>query len=104
MIKKQYIIDYENAHWCGGQSHVVVWAESADDAVIIASDHMEDEMRELFHTEYAEQAEEYEEECPYEDESAVAINSVELLNSENEHWEFYNKPSQSQFYPVVGEP
>ena len=98
MNKQLYIIDYESSQWCGGQSHCVVWATDVDDAVIQASDHMEDEMRELFSDEYED------EDIDPDMESAVAVNSVEILDEKNEHWEFFNHATQAQFYPVIGEP
>lgn len=30
MQKQLWVIDYECAHWCGGQSHCLVWAEDED--------------------------------------------------------------------------
>lgn len=100
MTKQLYLIDYECAHWCGGSSNVVVWAEGEDDAREVASYHMEEEMRELFSGEY----EDAEEEDVLYDESAVSINSVEEFGPDHEEWQFFLKPSQSQFYPIIGEP
>lgn len=95
----KYIITYENAHWCGGELHVVVnAAESAEDAEIQASDWMEETQRELFSTEYDEQENEG---ADYSDECAYTINSVEILDVNNEHWKFYTDPSQSSFYPEL---
>lgn len=101
-MKSLFIIDYESAHWCGGQSNVLVWAVDKDDAVIEASDYMEEEMRSLFSDEYNESEEE--DNGNYDDESAVSINSVEEFNSVHEHWKYYQNPSQSEFYPTIGEP
>lgn len=98
MNKQLYIIDYESCRICGGQSHCVVWAENEDDAVILASDHMEDEMRELFSDHYED------EDIDPDAEGAVTVNSVEILDENNEHWEFFQDPNQSSFYPVIGEP
>lgn len=92
---KKFLIEYENAHWCGASgTFCVVNANSADEAVMIASDHMEEEMRELF-------AEEYSEEDPHEDESAVSVTYVEEFDETNENWKWYQDPTQSQFYPEV---
>lgn len=102
-MKKLYLIEYENAHWCGGESHVVVWAHSEDDAQEEASLHMEEAMRELYSTEYEEQAAEYgEEESPYDEESAYIVNAVDEFGPEHSHWEYYQDPGQAEFYPVVG--
>mgnify|MGYP000104832216 CR=1 FL=1 len=98
MNKQLYIIDYESSQWCGGQSHCVVWAENEDDAVIQAENHMHDEMTELFSDEYEDEGLDQDAECAY------AVNSIEILDENNEHWEFFQDPNQSQFYPVIGEP
>lgn len=92
-----WLIDYESAHWCGGQSHVVVVAESEDEARILAEDHMESEMRELFSGEFEDETDEsFDEECAY------TVNSCEPFDETHEHWEYYTDPSQEQFYPTIG--
>lgn len=96
MTKQLYLIDYECAHWCGGQSNVVVWAEDEDDAREVASYHMEEEMRELFSDEYEDEE--------HDDESSVSVNSVEEFGPAHDEWRFFLDPSQSQFYPIIGEP
>lgn len=93
-----FLIHYENAHWCGGSSHCVVEAANADDAVMIASDHMQEEMYELFAHEYAEDAEE---DGSYSDESTFAVNSVETFDENHEYWKFYLDETQLQFFPKV---
>lgn len=90
----KYLIEYENAHWCGGTLHVVVNANSAEEAEDKAMDHMESEQRELFFDEYEDSNGEF-------DESAVVINSIEILDEDNDYWPFYNDPSQSEFYPEI---
>lgn len=99
--KPMWLIDYENAHWCGGQLNVVVHADSADEALYLAEDHMADEQRELFSEEYGESVredEEYSDECPY------TVNSVEAFGPEHEEWKFFQDPIQrANFYPVIGE-
>lgn len=100
MTKQLYLIDYENAQWCGGQLNVVVWAQDADEAALLAEDHMTEVQRQLFADEYEDYAEEYGE----DDESPVSVNSVEPFGPKHEQWEFYLDPSQAEFYPVVGEP
>lgn len=102
MTKKLFLIDYECAHWCGGSSNVVVWAETGDEAIILASDHMEEAMRELFSSEYDDWDEDAPDGGTY-DESAVAINFVEEFGPEHEQWGYFQMPSQSEFYPVIGE-
>jgi hypothetical protein len=102
MKKQLYIIDYENAHWCGGQSNVVVWAESKDDAVCKASNFMEENMRDLFMDHYMEEGNSHDDESSYDDESAVSINSVEDFGPGHDEWKFFMDPSQSSFYPVIG--
>jgi hypothetical protein len=98
-MKNLYLIDYENAHWCGGQLYVVVSAPSAEHAECLAADWMEETQRELFVDEYGD-----EEECQdFAEEVAYIVNSVELLNEEHEHWQWYKDPSQSSFYPVINE-
>lgn len=99
MTKNKYLIDYENAHWCGGQLYVVVNAESADEAQYLAENHMEECQRELFSDEYGDSVNGGDEE--YADECAVSINSVEFLDENNEHWKFYKDPSQASFYPEI---
>ena len=99
MTKQLYIIDYESSQWCGGQSHVCAWAEDADTAEFEAEFHMDDAMRELFSSEYDDEDSEGNEEEP-----AYTVNSVEVLDENNEHWKFYQDPGQSEFYPVIGEP
>lgn len=97
----KYLIDYENAHWCGGQLNVVVNAESESEALQKAEYHMEACQRELFAHEY-EEDEEDEETCgAFDDECAYAVNSVEILDEDNEYWRFYKDPSQAEFYPEI---
>ena len=101
MTKQLFIIDYECAHWCGGQSNVVVWAENKDHARELAEVHMEEDMRELFFGEYDNSEEDG---GLYDDESAVSVNSVEEFGSTHDEWQFFLDPSQLQFYPIIGEP
>lgn len=96
MTKQLYLIDYECAHWCGGSSNVVVWAENKNHARELAEVHMEEDMRELFSGEYEDEK--------HDDESAVSVNSVEEFGSIHDEWQFFLDPSQLQFYPIIGEP
>jgi hypothetical protein len=96
-MQKLYIIDYENAHWCGGQLHCVVRADSAEDAEDRAEQHMQETQYELFRDEYddIEEGETY-------DESSYVVNSIKVLDENNEHWKFYQDPVQrANFYPEV---
>ena len=95
-----YVIEFENAHWCGAPEYCVVWAESEEDALIRASDYMEEVQRDLYSGEYADAVEEGED---YDDESAVGLTKVTLL-AESSHAEFYAQPEQrAHFYPCVNE-
>lgn len=97
-MKKRYLIDYENAHWCGGQLNVVVYADSEDEARDIAEQHMIEAQLELFSSEYEEEPDAAEE-CPY------VINSIEEFDENHDDWQFYQDPvQQANFYPEVGEP
>ena len=92
----KYIIDYENAHWCGGQLFVVVNANSAEEAENKAADWMEETQRELFSDEYNDEFEGL-----FDDESAYNVNSVEVLDENSEYWKFYKDESQAGFYPEL---
>jgi hypothetical protein len=102
-MKNLYLIDYENAHWCGGQLNVVVYAYDEQDAIMRADYHMDSEQRELFSDEYGESVAEGGDE-EYADECAYSINSVELFDKNHQEWAFFKDPTQSEFYPIVGEP
>jgi hypothetical protein len=104
MPKQLYIIQYNSAHWCGGESHCVVWAYNADEAVLEASDFMEDNMRELFSSEYDDEFDEENEAGAYDDEQAYTVDWCELLTPEHEHWEYYVNLTQADFYPEIGSP
>lgn len=97
-MKKLFLIYYESAHWCGAGNHVVVWATSVPHAEYLAEDHMEEDMRELYSDEYTD------EDGLYDDESAVSVITCEEFGPEHENWKFFQDPSQSSFYPVIGEP
>lgn len=98
MTKKLWLIDYENAHWCGGQLNVCVWAETADEALYLAEDHMENEQRELFSDHVDEENDDIDLE-----ESFVSINSVEEFNETHDSWQFFKMPGQESFFPVIGQ-
>lgn len=95
---KLYLIDYECAHFCGGQSNVVVKANSPEEAEEKACNHMSEEMNELFSDEYQE---EYGEDYGDMDECFYSVNSVEEFDPKHEEWQFFDDPSQEQFYPVI---
>jgi len=104
MTKQMYLINYDCAHWCGGDSHCVVWAEDAVEAELEAGLFMEEHMRELFQDEYNEYYDDDSETGIYDNESAVSVISVELFNETHEQWKFFQDPSQAEFYPVIGTP
>ncbi len=91
----KYLIDYENAHWCGGQLYVVVNASSEDEALIKAADWMVETQRELFSDEYNDEEFEDYDECPY------TVNSVEILDENSTYYKYYKDPSQASFYPEL---
>lgn len=96
-MKKLYLINYESAQWCGGDSHCVARAYNCEYAVDVASEHMDTEMLELFSDEIEE---EYGEDGL--DEQAYIVISVEEFGPEHKHWKWFNDETQSQFYPVIG--
>jgi hypothetical protein len=93
-MKNLYIIEYENAHWCGGGLNICVYAEDETNAVELAEEYMEESQRELFYDEFSEEPE-------LDEEQSYTINSVSILDESNEHWIYYNDPSQAVFYPIV---
>lgn len=93
-MSKLFLIDYESSQWCGGSSHCVVRATDADAATILAEEHMETEMRELF-------SDEYDDEDDCDDECAYSINSVEEFDESHEYWKYFIDPVHSQFFPLV---
>ncbi len=96
MTKQLYLIEYENAHWCGGSLNVVVWATDEENAREVAESHMDECQRDLFSAEFDEEPE-LEEDCSY------TINSVEEFNEAHDEWQFFTDPTQESFYPIVGE-
>lgn len=102
MQKQLYIIEYESAHWCGGESHCVTWAHNPEEAVENAESHMDQEMRELFSDEYRDEYGNELEDDWVLDECAFIVNSVEVLDKANSHWEYYQDLKQrAAFYPEV---
>jgi hypothetical protein len=100
-MKKLFLIDYESAHWCGGQMSVVVWAKDADEAVCLADVHMSDAQMELFTDSYADSIGDADE---YADDVLYVVNSIEEFGPEHDTWQYFQDPSQSEFFPVIGEP
>ncbi len=101
MTKQLFIITYGLSTWCGtARTCVCVWALDEDDAKDLASEHMEEEMRELFADDYAvllQLGKEADEDCAY------SVNSVEILDGYNENWKNYWDPvQQANFYPIIG--
>lgn len=94
-----WIITYENAHWCGGELYVVVLdAETAEQAEFLAGDFMDETQRELFSDEIADA---FEEDPDFDDSYMASVTSIEVLDENNKHWEFYKNPSQASFYPEI---
>lgn len=102
MTKQLYIIQYDSAHWCGGESHCVTWAHSAEEAQEEAHEYMETSMRELFSDEYNDYYNDETETGAYDEECAYVVNWCELLTPEHEHWPYYTDPTQADFYPLIG--
>jgi hypothetical protein len=95
-MQELYIIEYDNAHWCGGTLHCVVWAEDETEAEDLASGFMEESQRELYSDHYDVSDE-------YDNESAFSVTSVQLLQG-SEYEEFYADPVQrANFYPLVNQ-
>ena len=92
---KKYIIAYESAHWCGGQSYCVVEAFDEMNAEDIADSFMDESMRELFMGEHADEPED-------DEDPAYSVNSVEEFDENHDLWKFYIDPiQQANFYPHV---
>jgi predicted glycosyl hydrolase (DUF1957 family) len=97
MDKQLFLITYESAHWCGASdTKVVVWAEDGVDAIFKASDHMEDEMWELFADEYMDDGSE-----DRPEDSLVHVIEVVEFTPSHEEWKYFLDPSQVRFYPVI---
>jgi hypothetical protein len=92
-MKQLFIIEYENAHWCGGQLNCLAWAHSPEGAIDAASEFMEETQRELF-------SDHYDEEGRYDGEPTVTVIGV-MLMAGSEFEKYYNDASQAEFYPVV---
>ncbi len=98
-MKQLYIIEYDSMHWCGGTSHCVAWADSEDEAVEVASMHMEDYMFDLFADEIADQ--EYTHGTGISEEQQHNVVFCKLLEG-SEFEEYYADPVQRlNFYPCV---
>ena len=70
-----YIIDFENAEWCGGGAYVIVKnCINESHAEAKAAEYMKDYQRELYSDHESESENE-------DDSSAVSINSTELLDA-----------------------
>ena len=92
----KYVITYECAHWCGGESQVVVNAESEQGALEKAGLHMHEDMYELFHTEYQDSIED----GTYEDgETTFVVNDIQEFDSTHKYWKYYKDLSQAQVWP-----
>lgn len=99
-MKQLFIIDYESAHWCGGQSHCVAWATNDGDATEAASEFMEEHMRELFSDELADDRVEGGD--ADEDVQYAVMNVQPLLGSGYEEY-YADEVQRVNFYPCVNE-
>ena len=96
---KLFIISYQSSQWCGGSSHCLVYASNAAQAEELAEWYMDESMRELFSTEYAEEG------GDLDDESAYSVASVEELTTEHEMWKYVqDEVQQRNFYPYINSP
>lgn len=89
MEKQLYIINYENAIWCGGSGTVLVWATSEFDAEYAASEHMREAQEEMFgHNSYDDEDE--------QPNDQVSIISTELFDENHPDWSFYQSLTEDQ--------
>jgi hypothetical protein len=101
MQKKLYIIEYESAHWCGGVSHCLVYAETENQAEELADEHMEESMRELFSDEYADDRADG---GDLESDVTHTVKWVRELTENDEFYEWVQDPDQqAAFYPYVNQ-
>jgi hypothetical protein len=102
MQKKLYIIEYEGAHWCGGVSHCLVYAENGDQAQELADYFMDESMRELFGTEYEEDRADG---GDLDSECAYVMNWCRELTEDDEFYQWVQDPDQqAAFYPYINKP
>lgn len=95
--KALYLIEFESAHWAGAPEYCVVIAKDEHQAEELASEHMEEVMRELYWDEYHDEGLE-----SYQD-SAYSVISVEYFDEKHECWKYYLDETQSQFFPLIGD-
>jgi len=96
---KLFILSYESSQWCGGASHCLVYARNEAQAEELAEQFMDQDMRDLFSTEYEEDREDGGE---LEEDAAHSVNSIEELTPEHEMWEYVqDEVQQRNFYPYV---
>ena len=92
-----YIIYYESANYCGYGEHVVVHANSEDEAKDKAFYHMEEFYREQDEEQYLE---EHEDDPDFEGPWSTVI-TCDLFGPGHEQWEFFMMPSQAIHYPII---
>lgn len=97
-MKQLYVIDYENARWCGGQLNCVVWADSEDEAILRAEEHMDQEQRELFSGDMDDEEDE-----EADNDVQYTVNSVELLKGSTCEEYYADEKQRAYFYPCVNE-
>jgi hypothetical protein len=90
-----YIIYAESANYCGYGQHFVVEADSETQAEELALDATEDYFREQDESQLEE------EDHDLEGMTFATIISVEPFGPEHKSWEFYQDPSQAEFYIKV---
>lgn len=102
MEAKKFVIYYESAHWAGAGNHVVVvGAQSEEDAIVAAEDHMQEDMAELYSGEYEDHIEEGGEDL-LESEASFTVVYCEILQPGQQDWKFYCNPvQQASFYPEI---
>lgn len=97
MQNQTYIVTFSSANYCGAPDHCVVRAPDEGIARELAETYCED-----FY--YDQDSEQYEEEHGESADIYSNIDSVELLDEENEHWPYYlNSEQRANFYPLVAE-
>lgn len=93
-MRQLYILEYESAHWCGGASHCVAWAENKQEAESEADSWMEESMLELF-------SDMHDDEPDLDDESAYTLNFVTPLAGSDFEKYYKDLQQRASFYPCV---
>lgn len=100
MTQQLYLINYQSSQWCGGMSKCVVQASDETQAEDEAEFWMDESMRELFSTEYAEDLEEG---GTLDEDPAYSVDSIEEFGPEHDEWQwFLDEVQRTNFYPCIG--